>query len=802
MDGYAKKEKLKIRVLNTVEEEEHFHQDIELLYVLEGNLDVIIGDQITYMGPEDIVVLNANKKHCLKGSEDILFAKLFIDYQLVSDVFQRVDIIFWCDSTRDESSRYDELRSVLKMLLNHDLETNGDTANFGHIALCYRVMDILAMYFLVQTADKENMDEQDKFEERILQINNYIRANYSQPISLKELADKLYLSNGYLSRFFKRNYGMSFAEYLNNIRLYHAVDDLLYTNMPITRVAYDNGFGSVAIFNKVFKKAYGETPSAFRKKSKTQKSASQDRKEDAEIEARLEQYLLTSGEAQKEQSKVDVQKDTFSVKESCPIHNSWGNLINVGSAQALLKSEVQEHIILLREAFGFEYVRFWNVFSKELLLDWNRSDDRYNFSKLDSILDFLLQQGLKPHIELGMKPVRFLNNVQEMLYEEEEQGFADPKKWERILNIMMQHLVHRYGRSELDTWRMEVWFEERKWGTEGAAEAYYELFNITYRTIKRYSEKLAVGGCGIRMDFRENSRSQFFKGWKQQPCQPDYISICYFSYERGEIEQDIYSKRSTDNECMKHRVMHEKKLIEKAGMGEIPVYITEWNLTASARNYINDSCFKGAYIIKNVLDLYGQAEDMGFFLGSDRTSEYYDSGMMLHGGTGILSKDGILKPAGFAFDFLRRLYPYYIGRGENYLISTDQHDSYGIVCHNQRKLSYNYYFTKEDEIEKEHLWKYFEDRNGLELNLKLTDAAEGIYQMKTYRINEQNGSVLNIWKELDYEEELSRNDIKYFRRVCEPKLSIQKCEPVDGVLDVQIQMQPNEIAFVRIRRIG
>ena len=78
------------------------------------------------------------------------------------------------------------------------------------------------------------MDDQDKFDERIRQINNYIRANYSQPISLKELADQLYLSNGYLSRFFKRNYGMSFAEYLTNVRLFHAVDDLLYTCLLYT----------------------------------------------------------------------------------------------------------------------------------------------------------------------------------------------------------------------------------------------------------------------------------------------------------------------------------------------------------------------------------------------------------------------------------------------------------------------------------------------------------------------------------------------------------------------------------------
>lgn len=64
--------KIKIEVLNIREEREHFHQDIELLFVLEGTLDVAMGEQTTHMQPEDILVINANKRHCLKGSPDIL----------------------------------------------------------------------------------------------------------------------------------------------------------------------------------------------------------------------------------------------------------------------------------------------------------------------------------------------------------------------------------------------------------------------------------------------------------------------------------------------------------------------------------------------------------------------------------------------------------------------------------------------------------------------------------------------------------------------------------------------------------
>lgn len=241
--------------------------------------------------------------------------------------------------------------------------------------------------------------------------------------------------------------------------------------------------------------------------------------------------------------------------------------------------------------------------------------------------------------------------------------------------------------------------------------------------------------------------------------------------------------------------------MEYAGFGDTKLYVTEWNLTVSDRNFLNDTCFKGAYLVKNILDVYDKTDMVGYFLGSDRVSEYYDTGSLLFGGTGLVTKDGILKPAGFAVEFLNRLYGYEIAKGSYYLITTDQHDNYGIVCHNQKKLNYNYYFIKEDEVAKDCIWKYFEDREALKLHLNLTDVQDGNYKAKLYRINDSSGSVMDIWHELDYERELSRNDIRYFRRVCEPKLSIKKMEVSEGRIDFNIILEPNEIAYIRITRL-
>lgn len=796
---FSGKNILKLEVLDIESEAKHFHQDIELLYVLEGSMEVVIGDVVTQMGTEDVLIVNSNKNHCINGTEDILYMKLTIPYQTISDVFQSMEIIFWCDSTKEKSERYDELRTQLKILLNHYLENHGHIVNFGHIALCFHIIDIITKYFIVHTVDKESGNDKEQFEKRIGQINNYIRVNYNQPISLKDLSEKLFLSTGYLSRFFKKTYGMNFSEYLTNIRLHHAVEELLYSSAPVTRIALDNGFASVAIFNQVFKKMYGDTPSVYRKKSKLQKTADTKTFESEEIENRLKVIFNTSS-IQKEKSESEEQEEIVSVNNVIPMENYWGNTINIGSAIDLLRSEVQQDLVTIKKALSFKYVRFWNPFKKEMLINWEAEEDNYNFNRLDSIIDFILQLGMKPHIELGAKPRQLTYNVQNIIYEDDKDAqFMGMERWERLLNAMMRHFLRRYGKVEIGTWRIELWFQETKWEKPGANEKYYELFDRTYEIIKSYSEQLEIGGCGLRLDFKPESRRMFAENWKSCKYHPDFMSIVFFPYIRGEIYQDKYAKRSTDDDCMKHWIAAERRMFEELGIHHNKLYITEWNITASARNYINDSCFKGAYIIKNVLDMYGLADDMGYYIGSDRISEYYDSNMMLHGGSGLISKQGIAKPAGYAFDFLQRLYPYFVKKGKNYMITTDEHHSYGIVYHNQQVLNYHYYFIKEDEVERDNLWNYYEGRRELNLTLQLEDMKDGEYQVKVYQINEQNGSLLDMWKEMDYEMEPSRNDLQYLKRVCAPKLSIYKKLISNGKLELHLNMKPNEIGFVRVR---
>jgi len=68
MESNNRRDRVLVKVFNYIEEVEHFHQDVELVYVLEGTLDVTIGDQVRHMEADDVLVINANKRHQIRSS--------------------------------------------------------------------------------------------------------------------------------------------------------------------------------------------------------------------------------------------------------------------------------------------------------------------------------------------------------------------------------------------------------------------------------------------------------------------------------------------------------------------------------------------------------------------------------------------------------------------------------------------------------------------------------------------------------------------------------------------------------------
>jgi transcriptional regulator GlxA family with amidase domain len=99
---------------------------------------------------------------------------------------------------------------------------------------------------------------------RIEKAVEYMNQNFNKLVKLNEVAKQANMTETAFSRFFKTRTGISFIDYLNEIRLGNASRMLIDTTESIAEIAYDCGFSNISNFNRIFKKKKGITPKGFR----------------------------------------------------------------------------------------------------------------------------------------------------------------------------------------------------------------------------------------------------------------------------------------------------------------------------------------------------------------------------------------------------------------------------------------------------------------------------------------------------------------------------------------------------------
>ncbi len=114
----------------------------------------------------------------------------------------------------------------------------------------------------------QTVNHEDKFEldlrKPIESAVQYIQLYYNECLTLKNIADKVYLSPSYFSKSFKEEMGMTFIEYLSWIRVQKAKNMLRMTSLPIDIIANSTGFANSSYFATTFKKIEGKTPTQYR----------------------------------------------------------------------------------------------------------------------------------------------------------------------------------------------------------------------------------------------------------------------------------------------------------------------------------------------------------------------------------------------------------------------------------------------------------------------------------------------------------------------------------------------------------
>ena len=219
-----------------------------------------------------------------------------------------------------------------------------------------------------------------------------------------------------------------------------------------------------------------------------------------------------------------------------------------------------------------------------------------------------------------------------------------------IYTQFIRHITLRYGVEEAEQWIFENWYDSRSSRADVPYD-YLDTFDILYDIIKTALPGARVGGCGLELG---GPVPDFLGTWKDHRHLPDFISFCAFPYRRevsGLKAGDAV--RSGDIHFMRRELERVSQMLKDCGLGGIDLYLTEWNLSISDRNYFNDCCGKGALMLHTMKELDGLIKMGVFWYASDMSTSYYDTQAFLFGGSGLLSRDGLKKTGFFCTGFHR-----------------------------------------------------------------------------------------------------------------------------------------------------
>ena len=125
--------------------------------------------------------------------------------------------------------------------------------------------EFLYILFTNYSYKEMNAGKESRQIARLKDVLRYVAKNYQEPIALKEAADIASLNQDYFCRMFKKCMGVTFLEYVNQVRINHIHEGLLATEDSITDILEHNGFTNYKVFSRMFKAQFGMTPRELRK---------------------------------------------------------------------------------------------------------------------------------------------------------------------------------------------------------------------------------------------------------------------------------------------------------------------------------------------------------------------------------------------------------------------------------------------------------------------------------------------------------------------------------------------------------
>ena len=236
----------------------HWHENLELLYFLDGACRVINGNEELPVKAGDIVVINSEALHYVKAKD---MPCRYILLQLDAACFDATGFPI-SGSVIEKIIDDDGIREIMKNALAEQ-EKKMPYYQENVKAMMFQLLVIIFRKHLA--GDVRNQDHSSKAK-LVKQIAEYINGHYRENLTVETVGSVCGYSRFYISKTFKEVTGITVTRYINATRIERAKSLIKSSNMNLSEIAMESGFMNLSYFSKVFKRFESISPVAYRAK--------------------------------------------------------------------------------------------------------------------------------------------------------------------------------------------------------------------------------------------------------------------------------------------------------------------------------------------------------------------------------------------------------------------------------------------------------------------------------------------------------------------------------------------------------
>ncbi len=263
------------------------------------------------------------------------------------------------------------------------------------------------------------------------------------------------------------------------------------------------------------------------------------------------------------------------------------------------------------------------------------SDDgpHHDFSKVDAVIDRVLETGLRPIVEISFMPRDLALDPEATVFA--YRGIISPPRdfdrWAALVRDLVAHLADQFGREVVRGWAFEVWNEPNLglfWS--GAESDYLRLYEVTARAVKAVDPTFRVGGPATAA-----------AGWID-----DLLEHC----RAGDVPLDFISTHTYGMPPLDLR-----PITARFGRPDLPLWFTEWGVSSRLGALLNDGVWAAPLVARGMRSAAGRIDALSYWVASDHFVELGDAPTLFHGGFGMLTIGNLRKPRFWALSMLARL---------------------------------------------------------------------------------------------------------------------------------------------------